>query len=111
MLKSSVMKAKNPPRTNASSSNPTPNSETAEQERHFVSVSGKPFYVPAMTVVNFCETYDLGENIRNRLEDEEFRTAGSILEVSEATLYDAGFKGGQIAEIKKALKELLNASN
>ncbi|KAK7007865.1 hypothetical protein R3P38DRAFT_1621920 [Favolaschia claudopus] len=86
-----------------------PRKDTVEQERHFVSVNGKPFYVPAMTVAEFCQTYDLGENIRNRLEDEEFRTAGSLLEVSEATLQTAGFKSGQIADIKKALKEFLIA--
>lgn len=80
----------------------------SQRERHFVSINnGKPLYVPVMTVAQFCDKYDLSENIRQRLEEEEFKTAGALLEVSEATLQTAGFKSGQIADLKKALKEFL----
>ncbi|KAJ7196317.1 hypothetical protein B0H12DRAFT_1168630 [Mycena haematopus] len=81
--------------------------EAGERERHFVSINGKPLDVPVMTVDEFCRKYHLSENIRQHLEDEEFKTAGAVLEVSETTLQAAGFKSGQIADLKKALKEFL----
>ncbi|KAJ7362840.1 hypothetical protein DFH08DRAFT_930947 [Mycena albidolilacea] len=85
-----------------------PDTGDSQRERHFVSINnGKPLYVPVMTVAQFCDKYDLSENIRQRLEEEEFKTAGALLEVSEATLQTAGFKSGQIADLKKALKEFL----
>ncbi|KAK7007897.1 hypothetical protein R3P38DRAFT_3026596 [Favolaschia claudopus] len=85
--------------------------DTVDQERHFVSVNGEPFYVPAMTVAKFCQTYNLSDSIRARLEQEEFQTAGKLLEVSETTLQTAGFKSGQIADVKTALKEFLIANS
>ncbi|KAF8155028.1 hypothetical protein K438DRAFT_1863074 [Mycena galopus ATCC 62051] len=60
-----------------------------------------------MTVTEFCCKYNLSDNIRQRLEEEEFKTAGAVLEISETTLQTAGFKSGQIADLKRALKEFL----
>ncbi|KAF8185257.1 hypothetical protein K438DRAFT_1937020 [Mycena galopus ATCC 62051] len=78
-----------------------------ERERHFVSINGKPLDLPVMTIAEFCRRYNLSENIRQRLEEEEFNSAGAVLEVSEGTLQTAGFKSGQIADLKRALKEFL----
>ncbi|KAF7338975.1 hypothetical protein MVEN_01973700 [Mycena venus] len=90
-----------------SESPPEAAGDSERSERHFVSINGKPFYVPVMTVDEFCRQYHLSENIRQRLEEEEFKTAGALLEVAETTLQGAGFKSGQIADLKKALKEFL----
>ncbi|KAK7065060.1 hypothetical protein R3P38DRAFT_2827730 [Favolaschia claudopus] len=126
--KCSVMSGGNTIETNTPSSIATPNpgknplitawivkltrpKDTADQERHFVSVNGEPFYVPAMTVAEFCRIYKLSDSIRTRLEQEEFQTAGKLLEVSETTLQTAGFKSGQIADVKTALKEFLIANS
>ncbi|KAJ6505367.1 hypothetical protein C8R45DRAFT_1070099 [Mycena sanguinolenta] len=78
-----------------------------DQEQHFLSVTSKPVVLPVMSVDEFCRKYNLSENIREQLKKEEFQTAGSLLEVSESTLQTAGFKSGQIADLKKALKEFL----
>ncbi|KAJ7196311.1 hypothetical protein B0H12DRAFT_1082038 [Mycena haematopus] len=88
------------------SSKPTLSSD-GEQEQHFLSVTAKPVTLPVMSVDEFCRQYNLSENIREHLTKEEFQTAGSLLEVSESTLQAAGFKSGQIADLKKALKEFL----
>ncbi|KAF7367859.1 hypothetical protein MSAN_00850400 [Mycena sanguinolenta] len=78
-----------------------------EQEQHFLSVTSKPVVLPVMSVDEFCGKYNLSQNIREQLKKEEFQTAGSLLEVSESTLQNAGFKSGQIADLKKALKDFL----
>ncbi|KAJ6511830.1 hypothetical protein DFH09DRAFT_1100127 [Mycena vulgaris] len=72
-----------------------------------VSVSGKVGNVLALTVSDFCREYHLSDKIRNLLDEQGFETAGALLEVSDISLLQDGFKPGQVAELKRALKELL----
>ncbi|KAJ7260865.1 hypothetical protein B0H12DRAFT_1106766 [Mycena haematopus] len=73
-------------------------------------VEGKTYRVPTLSVGEFCRQYRVSEKIRKLLDEEGFETAASLFEVSDATLKDAGFKSGQIAELKRALKEFLVAA-
>ncbi|KAJ7450017.1 hypothetical protein B0H11DRAFT_1928400 [Mycena galericulata] len=61
---------------------------------------------PAMTIVAFCEEYQLGEEIQRRLENNGFDEADDLLHADEFDLKDAGFKVGHIAELKWALKKI-----
>ncbi|KAJ6461678.1 hypothetical protein C8R45DRAFT_1080771 [Mycena sanguinolenta] len=74
-----------------------------------VSLDGKTISVPLLTIEKFCETYDLDKNIKELLENEAFGSAGALLEVSEEELRKANFKLGQVAELKRALREWLDA--
>ncbi|KAJ6542777.1 hypothetical protein B0H19DRAFT_1076827 [Mycena capillaripes] len=73
----------------------------------FVSIEGKAVSVPTLTVAEFCQQYNLSDRILALLNQEGFENAAALLEVSEATLKDVGFKDGQIAELKRALRESL----
>ncbi|KAJ6537353.1 hypothetical protein DFH09DRAFT_1178029, partial [Mycena vulgaris] len=72
-----------------------------------VSVRGTVLDVPTLTVTDFCEEYCLSDRIRNLLDDQGFETVGSLLEVSDVSLLQDGFKKGQIAEMKRALRQFL----
>ncbi|KAJ7656599.1 hypothetical protein B0H17DRAFT_1098341 [Mycena rosella] len=72
-----------------------------------ISIAGKTIPVPVLTVEKFCTEYALGEEIQKLLEDAKFQSAGALLEVAEGDLEKAGFKLGQIAELKRALREFL----
>jgi hypothetical protein len=63
--------------------------------------------LPNLSVAQFCQKYCLSEGIRNALEDYGCSTAGALFEVSEGDLKDAGFKGGHIAELRRALKQFV----
>ncbi|KAJ7260867.1 hypothetical protein B0H12DRAFT_1106772 [Mycena haematopus] len=65
---------------------------------------------PTLSVREFCRQYRVSEKICRLLEEEGFETAGSLFEVSDAALQDAGFRSGQIAELQRALKEFLVAA-
>jgi hypothetical protein len=65
--------------------------------------------VPDLPVVGFCENYKLSDKIFKLLEAEGYEMAGALLEASESSLAMAGLKSGQIAELKRALKQLLAA--
>lgn len=73
-----------------------------------ISVDGKIITVPTLHVAEFCQQYRLSDDIRELLENEKFETAGAILEVAEGNLEKAGFRQGQIAEVKRALREFLS---
>ncbi|KAJ7116283.1 hypothetical protein C8R43DRAFT_1137958 [Mycena crocata] len=65
-------------------------------------------YVPMLTVADFCKRYHLSTEISNILKNEGYQTAGALFEESDATLKDLGLKIGQVAELKRALKEFLS---
>ncbi|KAF7331186.1 hypothetical protein MSAN_02437200 [Mycena sanguinolenta] len=65
-------------------------------------------HMPAIPLDNFCEKYDLSNNLRSRLEDSGFETVAGIFEASPGDLKDAGFKAGQVNEVKRALKDFLH---
>ncbi|KAK7056069.1 hypothetical protein R3P38DRAFT_1375826 [Favolaschia claudopus] len=65
------------------------------------SVGGK------MTTDLFCKTYGLGDDIRRRLEKEGLDPVNSLFQLHDAELLKWGFLTGSIAEIKWALKKML----
>ncbi|KAF8155026.1 hypothetical protein K438DRAFT_1777908 [Mycena galopus ATCC 62051] len=81
-------------------------------DRQQASSTARPVALPVIPVAQFCREYNLSDNIRDHLEkgDPKLQTAGALLEVSETTLQQAGFKSGQIADLKRALKEFLVAN-
>ncbi|KAJ6569079.1 hypothetical protein B0H19DRAFT_1349971 [Mycena capillaripes] len=77
-----------------------------QQQTPLVSVSST-VKVPTLTIASFCQQYHISRTIQDRLQEEGFETAGALLELSDTQLVDAGFKRGHIAELKRALKALL----
>lgn len=75
--------------------------------KQLVSMDGRTIQVPQLAVADFCNQYGLSQKIHDLLTEEGYETAGALLEVSDVTLKDANFKSGQIAELKRALKEFL----
>jgi hypothetical protein len=73
-----------------------------------VLVQGKRMVVPTWTVLDFCQHYCLSRTIQDLLVAEGFENTGGLLEVSPTDLSEAKFKQGQIAEIKRALKDFLD---
>ncbi|KAJ7450550.1 hypothetical protein FB451DRAFT_1285495, partial [Mycena latifolia] len=63
--------------------------------------------VPTLPVADFCRQYCLSDKIHKLLGEQGFETAGALLEVSDISPLEDGFKKGQIAEMKRALKEFL----
>ncbi|KAF8164248.1 hypothetical protein K438DRAFT_1858078 [Mycena galopus ATCC 62051] len=57
----------------------------------------------------FAREYHLGRKTIDALAKLGFESAGGILKVSEADLKDGGFQVGQIAELKRALEEWVQA--
>ncbi|KAJ6479037.1 hypothetical protein C8R45DRAFT_1156563 [Mycena sanguinolenta] len=72
-------------------------------------VEGKAYHGPTLSVGEFCQNYHVSENICKLLEEEGFETVGALWEVSDADLRGAELKGGQIAELKRALRDLVTA--
>jgi hypothetical protein len=70
-------------------------------------VRGRAGALPTLPLAEFCQEYRLSEKIRNLLDEQGFETAGSLLEVSDISLLEDGFKKGQIAEMKRALSQFL----
>ncbi|KAF7331198.1 hypothetical protein MSAN_02438500 [Mycena sanguinolenta] len=66
--------------------------------------------LPDLSVGHFCQEYHLSGKIRNLLHEYGFETAGAIFEVSDLDLKVAGFKSGQIAELRRALQVLMYKS-
>ncbi|KAF7299225.1 hypothetical protein MIND_00871200 [Mycena indigotica] len=64
-------------------------------------------HIPSLSTQEFCKKYRLNQAIEKRLEDEGYDSVGGLLELSEHDLLDMGCKRGQIAEIKRALREYL----
>ncbi|KAF8132152.1 hypothetical protein K438DRAFT_1788052 [Mycena galopus ATCC 62051] len=71
-----------------------------------VSGEGETFCPPDIGVEEFCHEYSLDNTILQLLRAHGFRKVGAICEVSDLTLKDAGFHWGEIAELRRALKEL-----
>jgi hypothetical protein len=72
-----------------------------------IIVDEKIITVPTLSVVDFCRQYHLSDEIRRLLLEEKFETAGAVLEAPENNLEKAGFKQGQIAELKR-VREFLS---
>ncbi|KAJ7352698.1 hypothetical protein DFH08DRAFT_859681 [Mycena albidolilacea] len=66
--------------------------------------------VPHLTIAKFCQYFQLSEKIRWLLQQEGYETAGALLDVDDVALRNAGFKGGQIAEVRRALKAFVNSA-
>ncbi|KAJ7450005.1 hypothetical protein B0H11DRAFT_2289374 [Mycena galericulata] len=79
-----------------------------ESEKQKISVDGKTISVPILKVAEFCQQYRLDDSIRKLLQNEKFETAGALLEADESSLEKTGLKQGQIAELKRALREFLS---
>ncbi|KAK6987500.1 hypothetical protein R3P38DRAFT_3101480 [Favolaschia claudopus] len=65
------------------------------------SVGGK------LTTNLFCKGYGLQDNIRRHLEEEGLSPVNSLFQLQDAQLLEWGFLTGEIAEIKWALKKML----
>ncbi|KAJ6514788.1 hypothetical protein DFH09DRAFT_1431435 [Mycena vulgaris] len=61
--------------------------------------------LPHLALAQFCTQYKLSHKILDLLHEAGFETAASLCEVTEKTLKEANFKVGQIAELKRALKQ------
>ncbi|KAJ6461675.1 hypothetical protein C8R45DRAFT_1220661 [Mycena sanguinolenta] len=85
------------------------NGNPAQSATRAVSLDGKTISVPDLPIKDFCENYRLDEKIEKLLKDQAFDSAGALLEVSEEDLRAVGFKLGQVAELKRALREWLDA--
>ncbi|KAJ7681373.1 hypothetical protein B0H17DRAFT_1138526 [Mycena rosella] len=75
---------------------------------HRVFIRGRPVLVPTWTVAELCGKYHLSPIIQDLLVHHRFETTGGLFEISEALFLKNNFKPGQIAEIKRALKEHLD---
>ncbi|KAJ6487950.1 hypothetical protein C8R45DRAFT_1097803 [Mycena sanguinolenta] len=73
-----------------------------------IVVNEKIITVPTLSVADFCKEYRLSDEICQLLLDEKFETAGAVLEAPEGNLEKAGFRQGQIAELKRGLREFLS---
>ncbi|KAJ6482963.1 hypothetical protein C8R47DRAFT_1133390 [Mycena vitilis] len=60
---------------------------------------------PTLTVAEFCRQYRVSQEIQEILEKEGYETERDLLEVTDGTLEKAGLEIGQIAELRRALKE------
>ncbi|KAJ7657853.1 hypothetical protein DFH06DRAFT_1197302 [Mycena polygramma] len=60
---------------------------------------------PNLTVAEFCRQYRVSREIQEILEKEGYKTERELREVTDGTLEKVGFEIGQIAELKRALKE------
>nr|GAT50621.1 predicted protein [Mycena chlorophos] len=67
--------------------------------------------LPPLSVADFCKKYRLSPAIQKILEEEEYAFASSLLELSDEDLKDLKLKRGQIAEVKRALREYLASQN
>ncbi|KAF7331201.1 hypothetical protein MSAN_02438800 [Mycena sanguinolenta] len=70
----------------------------------------RPSRLPVLSVGEFCQEYHLSGNIRSLLDKCGFEAAEAIFEVSDADLKVAGFKSGQIAEVRRALQVFIYKS-
>ncbi|KAJ6452921.1 hypothetical protein C8R45DRAFT_1039854 [Mycena sanguinolenta] len=59
------------------------------------------------TIDKFCKEHCLGDEIREKLEEEGFSSAESLVHVTDIELKAARFKIGHIAELAWALKRLV----
>ncbi|KAJ7892845.1 hypothetical protein B0H14DRAFT_3854723 [Mycena olivaceomarginata] len=73
-----------------------------------IVVDGEIITLPNLSVAELCRQYRLSDEIHRLLETEKFETAGAVLEAAEANLEKAGFKQGQIAELKRGLREFVS---
>ncbi|KAF7331203.1 hypothetical protein MSAN_02439000 [Mycena sanguinolenta] len=63
--------------------------------------------VPDMAIDDFCKEYGVRDTSRDLLEKDGFDTVGGILEVSSEDLKAIGLKSGEIAQLRRALRQFL----
>ncbi|KAJ7734877.1 hypothetical protein B0H16DRAFT_1695796 [Mycena metata] len=61
-----------------------------------------------MPIKEFCEKYKISQDLLARLEKEGFTTVGALLEAMNFQLEDKEFGLGNIAELKRALKQYIS---
>lgn len=61
--------------------------------------------LPPLPLTEFCRKYNLSEEISKLLHDLGFKTTRALFSLSNTDLQQAGFKLGQIAELKVALSD------
>jgi hypothetical protein len=64
-------------------------------------------FVPHLTIYDFCQQLQLSEEISRLLQEKGFETPRMLLEVDDGALRSAGLEGGQITEVRVALREFL----
>lgn len=60
---------------------------------------------PKLSIAEFCEQYDIDNKVRDRLIDEGYRSSASFAYTKIIDLSDAGFKRGEISELKVAISQ------
>ncbi|KAJ6482772.1 hypothetical protein C8R45DRAFT_1100021 [Mycena sanguinolenta] len=71
--------------------------------------SGPPPNIQRTPIDEFCQEYALDETIEKLLHDNGLETANSLFEVDGNALRDVGFELGHIPELKRALREFVDA--
>ncbi|KAJ7499610.1 hypothetical protein FB451DRAFT_1205957, partial [Mycena latifolia] len=61
--------------------------------------------LPTLAIDAFCQGYHLSQELSVLLKETGFETAGAIFDIAKDTLEEAGFKMGQVAELKWALRQ------
>ncbi|KAK7017309.1 hypothetical protein R3P38DRAFT_3201745 [Favolaschia claudopus] len=64
-----------------------------------------------MSMATFCKTYDLGDDIRELLDNQGLDPVHSLFELQDANLLEYGFPIGSIAELKWALKKMMHTEH
>ncbi|KAJ7614936.1 hypothetical protein FB45DRAFT_873803 [Roridomyces roridus] len=63
--------------------------------------------LPNLPLVEFCHTYDLDEDILERLREQGFKMSAALYGLKDDDLMGVGFKVGHVAEVKRALREFV----
>ena len=58
---------------------------------------------PKMLITDFCTQYELDSQVHDKLLSEGYRSTASLEHATIAHFTDAGFKRGEIAEMKVAI--------
>ncbi|KAJ7608424.1 hypothetical protein FB45DRAFT_1067511 [Roridomyces roridus] len=65
--------------------------------------------LPSLPIVEFGLAYDLDEDILERLREQGFKMSGALYGLKDDDLMRVGFKVGHVAEMKRALREFVEA--
>ncbi|KAJ7608410.1 hypothetical protein FB45DRAFT_1067497 [Roridomyces roridus] len=66
--------------------------------------------LPSLPMVEFCLAYDLDEDVLKRLREQGFKMSGALYGLKDEDLMKVGFKLGHVAEVKRALREFVDAA-
>lgn len=70
-----------------------------------VKLLSQPYPGQEMTVAEFCQEFDLSENIRKRLEENGYLKTKTFSHISLKQLEEMQFKPGEIASLQVAVEE------